>query len=325
MLGRLKGKFINWLLKDAHLKEIHIGEHSVVISGTGAAMGDTKVSAMAAPVAAGDALRKGTPITTTELPALASGKVWAGNVSNRPAEEDKPAGDMAKAVYDPDLDGKIALAQLVDAVCSEAEADGKITTHKGDASAHHTKTTAAGDITSGRFGVARLPAMTDEKIWKGTGNNVEEVDAPIAPGFTHYASDDLRNSNEPERTTTSATYVKVKECKLNADLAGCRIKFTLQGSGLGCAKAKVYKNGVAIGAEALSCDAAPQTQSEDFLGFVKDDLIQIYAQKGSAGGAKVKFFRFYYIWDMTKIGGFTLVIPIDVTDDPTISITNQDP
>ena len=31
-------------------------------------------------------------------------------------------GDMTKAVYDPDLDGKIALAQLVDAVCSEAEA-----------------------------------------------------------------------------------------------------------------------------------------------------------------------------------------------------------
>ncbi|GAI60121.1 unnamed protein product [marine sediment metagenome] len=31
------------------------------------------------------------------------------------------AGDMTKAVYDPDKDGKIALAQLVDAVCSDAE------------------------------------------------------------------------------------------------------------------------------------------------------------------------------------------------------------
>ncbi len=31
-------------------------------------------------------------------------------------------GDMTKAVYDPDLDGLIALAQLVAAVCSETEA-----------------------------------------------------------------------------------------------------------------------------------------------------------------------------------------------------------
>ncbi len=37
---------------------------------------------------------------------------------------------------------------------------------------------AAGKITSDRFPVDRLPAMTDEKIWKGTGGNVEEVDMP---------------------------------------------------------------------------------------------------------------------------------------------------
>ena len=33
-------------------------------------------------------------------------------------------------------------------------------------------------ITSGRFPVSRLPALSDEKIWKGTGGNVEEVDLP---------------------------------------------------------------------------------------------------------------------------------------------------
>ncbi len=36
----------------------------------------------------------------------------------------------------------------------------------------------AAKVTSGRFPVDRLPAMTDEKIWKGTGTNVEEVDWP---------------------------------------------------------------------------------------------------------------------------------------------------
>ena len=37
----------------------------------------------------------------------------------------------------------------------------------------------AAKITTGRFPVDRLPAMTDEKIWKGTGGNVEEVDFPV--------------------------------------------------------------------------------------------------------------------------------------------------
>lgn len=50
-------------------------------------------------------------------------------------------GDMTKAVYDPDKDGKLALLQLVNAVCSETEAgtiaDGKITTHTGLLTAIH--------------------------------------------------------------------------------------------------------------------------------------------------------------------------------------------
>lgn len=74
--------------------------HSVVVSGTGITMGITKVSGMAAPTATGDALRKGTPITTTELPALTSGKIWAGNVGNRPVEEDKPGAFPSATVGD---------------------------------------------------------------------------------------------------------------------------------------------------------------------------------------------------------------------------------
>lgn len=57
-------------------------------------------------------------------------------------------GVMTLAVYDPDKDGLIALAQLVAAVCSETEADGKITTHKGDASAHHAKYTNTEAVTA---------------------------------------------------------------------------------------------------------------------------------------------------------------------------------
>lgn len=43
---------------------------------------------------------------------------------------------------------------------------------------------AASKITSGRFPVTRLPAMTDEKIWRGTGGDVEEIDVPAAGIWT---------------------------------------------------------------------------------------------------------------------------------------------
>lgn len=67
--------------------------HSVVISGTGIAMGTTKVSGMAAPTVAGDALRKGTRVTTAELPALTTDKIWKGTGAD-PTEIDVPAAGV---------------------------------------------------------------------------------------------------------------------------------------------------------------------------------------------------------------------------------------
>lgn len=58
MLGKLKSKFINWLLKDVHLDEIHIGEHSVVISGTGANMDGQKIENVGAPDSDDDVPRR---------------------------------------------------------------------------------------------------------------------------------------------------------------------------------------------------------------------------------------------------------------------------
>jgi len=59
--------------------------------------------------------------------------------------------------------------------------DSKITTHKGDASAHHTKTTDASEITSGRFGKNRLE-WTADKLLKGAGVGADptEIDGDNA-------------------------------------------------------------------------------------------------------------------------------------------------
>lgn len=58
---------------------------------------------------------------------------------------------------------------------------------------------AAGKITSDRFPVDRLPAMTDEKIWVGTGNNVEERDVPT--GRTIATGSYTGNETERQITT----------------------------------------------------------------------------------------------------------------------------
>ncbi len=48
------------------------------------AMNSQKITGLATPSATGDALRKGSVLTTTELPALIEDKAWRGDASNRP-------------------------------------------------------------------------------------------------------------------------------------------------------------------------------------------------------------------------------------------------
>lgn len=58
MLGKLKQKFASWLLKGVHLDELRIGEHSVVISGTGINMDGQKVENVGAPDSDDDVPRR---------------------------------------------------------------------------------------------------------------------------------------------------------------------------------------------------------------------------------------------------------------------------
>lgn len=200
-------------------------------------------------------------------------------------------GDMFKSTYDPNEDGVIALAQLDTAVCSETEADGKITTHAEDSDAHHTKT----------------PVDT----------------------ATIKASNVLRNSNNAEKSTNSLSYVKIKEVKLNEALSGCRVKFALvRDLSPEISYARIYKNGEAIGTEIQRQEQTDVwgVYTQDFSGWEADDLIQIYAKTSNVGNnSRVKDMRFYYTKWITDIGGIDLVTDLESGDDPTISVTNQDP
>ena len=171
--------------------------------------------------------------------------------------------------------------------------------------------------------LANLSGVVTEFL---NGLGAFSVPAGGAPTTELLASNNLRNSNDGEKSTNSTSYVKIKEVLLNADLGACRLKFDLKSSSAGTlAYAKVYKNAVAIGTEQSNSTTSYVTKSEDFSGFLSGDLIQIYAKAISPKIAYVQNMRFYYDKQITAFPPDTLVTPLLTTTDPTISMTNQDP
>ncbi len=149
------------------------------------------------------------------------------------------------------------------------------------------------------------------------------VDISLVKNYS--VSDNLRNSNDASQSTSSTDYIKKKEVLINESLPACRIKFSLQNvSGNGqLITGRIYKNGVAIGTERTTTTS--QEFTEDFANFVVNDLIQIYIKVGTgATEGRVYNMRFYYDYNITKIGIETLTTPLEVTEIP-VFMTNQDP
>jgi len=89
--------------------------HSAVSTAAASRMVVRDASArakFAAPAAAGDALIKGTAITTTELPNLTQNKIWQGDASNRPAEVNVPVTFELVASATPSAASEVAFSGL---------------------------------------------------------------------------------------------------------------------------------------------------------------------------------------------------------------------
>jgi len=132
----------------------------------------------------------------------------------------------------------------------------------------------------------------------------------------------LKWSNDAQHNTSATSYTKVKEIKLNEDLPACRVSFLLGNTqGGGTSVGKVYKNGVALGTERIS--TSNETFTEDFTGFLKDDLIQIYVYRGSGTTAYISTFRLLFDRTITELSGCKLATPIPTNfrADPTNTMT----
>ena len=124
--------------------------------------------------------------------------------------------------------------------------------------------------------------LPDEVLDGVSGENLTDLNRNET--FTLVASDNARTTASAESATiTGTTPTKVKEILLNDVSGTVRIKFYLRMiNGAGPAIARVYKNGVAIGAEITENKTSFVEKSTD-LGFTSGDLIQVYLYGSTAG------------------------------------------
>ena len=166
------------------------------------------------------------------------------------------SGDMSKHVYDPNLDGIIALAQT----------EAKIGDMKKS------------DYDANVDGVIALP----------------ETEADVKKVITPVASDNLKASLDTERTTMNTDYTILKRIiiPLRYKTGVIRTKFDLKsGHAAVTAYGRIYINGTPVGTEQSVLGMAYVTKNED-LTVTGGDIVDVRARAPS-NGAFVRNYRFY--------------------------------
>jgi hypothetical protein len=161
-----------------------------------------------------------------------------------------------------------------------------------------TNVDAAGAVMNADTSVAAMSFKIDEDDMASdsdtkfpTQQSVKKYVDDNAGGVGSYVivSDTVYLSADTERSTTSISYVKVKEIRV-AYNGVYRVKFDLKSSldYIAC-YGRIYKNGVAVGTEQTNVSLSYITYSEDLV-FTPGDLVQLYYYHTS-GTAYTRNFR----------------------------------
>jgi hypothetical protein len=132
--------------------------------------------------------------------------------------------------------------------------------------------------------------MTDNKI-----RSIDSLDGSVIP---KKVSDNLRNSHDAEITDqTGATYVKQKTITFTHGIKGTlRVKFSIKRAAGFTAYGKVYKNGVALGAEQTATDDyATKNEDIDVGTIAAGETLELWGKAEHASAlVYLKEFRCYY-------------------------------
>lgn len=185
----------------------------------------------------------------------------------------------------------------------------------------------ASDVTLIDGGKIYAKSITADEIFAGTITADELVIGQRVHWYS-LISGTTRNSNDAEKSTSSTSWIKIKETKLNEATGEMNIYFELKSSiGAIWVWARVYKNGVPIGLERATISGTYVAHNEDLGPFDEGDLIQIYAKATDPVTSLVRYLRFRYDRAVTVVAGVELETPLatSATEHEDFSMNHQDP
>jgi hypothetical protein len=282
-------------------------------------------------------------IATDDLDDISDGTTYA-----RVLNTDITAGHILLTACTGDLDdisdgsnyGKVALTSITAGKIIVAGLDSGVTGRMFTDSTTQTNIEAwkhASDVTMIDGGDIYADSITANQILAGTITaseihadtiTADNLSAGLKMEWTSTPTANARNSNNTEQTTVSASYVKLKEIKINEATGKINVYFGIHGTE-GSPKdalGKVYKNGSPVGVEHSTFSTSYDYFEDEVPACVANDLIQIYVKKEGVGNtAYIANMALRYDRAVSLVVGQTLTTPL-VTEDQTIySVINQDP
>ena len=126
------------------------------------------------------------------------------------------------------------------------------------------------------------------------GHDHDGTNSKLVVLASQTAGDYLLDTNPAERSTTSISYVKLKETKIGVG-GTLRIKFSIktEASASGTVYGQIYKNGVAVGTERNTGSNTYVEYSEDIGGWSAGDLVQVYVKLTGGGTKYIQGFNIY--------------------------------
>jgi hypothetical protein len=148
--------------------------------------------------------------------------------------------------------------------------------------------------------IQSIPTLAGQLSWYSVVGSLASGAAAIfngtnqlvggSPGTTYVAGDFNILSANTERSTSSASFTKLKEFLVPGG-GVFRVLFDLRSdTGSGNALARIYRNGVEVGTQQASVGTSYSTFTEDLGGWLPGDLCQLYVRQ-NGGVAFVRNFK----------------------------------